>query len=206
MDCRWYAPSAGGRQLSLFTLGPFNMRLFICIFAAAILLSCSVENVEPDPDVVIAAVAESYQQFRSMTNGPVYADPYLAYTCKAVDAKMIEESRKAYGPHTQAEIVIYMNELAAQAFDAEAETYPVGAVVVKEKAFYASPTGTSPGGIGGMVKRTTGFDPSNGDWEYFYRDDVTPLTTGAIQSCVDCHQQAADRDYVFGDWAIKSPL
>jgi len=179
------------------------MRLTIYILIAAIFFGCSGDSLEPDPNIDITAVAETYQQFRSMTDGPVFADPDLAYMCKTPSPERIEESRKAYGPHAQAEIIIYMNELAAQAFDADAKTYPVGAVVVKEKAFYASPTGSSAGGVGGMVKRSSGFDPSNGDWEYFYQDDVISLTTGIIRSCVDCHKQAADHDYVFGDWATK---
>jgi hypothetical protein len=58
-----------------------------------------------------------------------------------------------------------------------------------------------PNGVGGMVKRHKGYDPANGDWEYFYFEDASKIESGRISSCIQCHSRASDRDYVFGDWA-----
>ncbi len=52
-----------------------------------------------------------------------------------------------------------------------------------------------------MIKRPTGYDPDNGDWEYFYFEDPTKFEQGRIALCVECHRGAAATDYVFGGWA-----
>src|SRR5437763_734321 len=85
--------------------------------------------------------------------------------------------------------------------------YQPGAVIIKEKS-PDRPIHIPEGGVlafrhgvGGMVKRSPGFDPEHGDWEYFYYEDPKKIETGAITSCVKCHEGAKDKDYVFGAWA-----
>ncbi len=54
--------------------------------------------------------------------------------------------------------------------------------------------------IGGMIKRAKGFDPANGDWEYFFHDSDGKLSTGkALSRCADCHN-AAVNDHVYAAW------
>ena len=55
-------------------------------------------------------------------------------------------------------------------------------------------------GVGGMIKRTAGFDPKNGDWEYFYSDKVEGFSIGRLQKCAGCHDLVKHTDYVFGGW------
>ena len=95
-----------------------------------------------------------------------------------------------------------MNELASKAFQQEVR-YPVGSVIVKEKkmqGFYteAGLQGTGSG-VGGMIKREKGYDEANGDWEYFYFENPNAIQSGKIKSCVQCHKNAAESDFVF-DW------
>jgi hypothetical protein len=52
-----------------------------------------------------------------------------------------------------------------------------------------------------MIKRPSGYDPSHGNWEYFYFENPSKIESGKITSCVQCHAGAADRDFVFGTWA-----
>jgi hypothetical protein len=80
-------------------------------------------------------------------------------------------------------------------------------VIVKQKAIhgYTDKNGKRVhdrnNGVGGMVKRPAGYDPKHGDWEYFYFDDATKIESGRISSCVQCHNSAKNKDYVFGTWS-----
>ncbi|WP_197526715.1 cytochrome P460 family protein [Botrimarina colliarenosi] len=171
------------------------------------LLGCSSGERETpatcDPIQTVGSVVEAYGDFHQMTAAPVLVDPIIAALCVSPQPSQLEVTRQAYGPHANAAIVVYMNDLAAQAFNGGRNRYPEGAVIVKEKQPFASSTGSSNEGVGGMIKRAPGFDPAYGDWEYFYRDSSAPLQSGAIASCSNCHRRAADTDYVFGDWASE---
>jgi hypothetical protein len=96
-----------------------------------------------------------------------------------------------------------MNEPAAQVFSRGNNVYPVGSVIVKEKRildFSGKKSASAENGVGGMVKRAASYDPAHGDWEYFYFEDTSNIQAGRIQSCVQCHEGAKDKDYVFGTW------
>jgi len=64
---------------------------------------------------------------------------------------------------------------------------------------------TTPDGVGGMIKRALGYDPEHGDWEYFFYEDPAKIDSGKLGNCIDCHQNASARDYVFGSWAEPRP-
>jgi len=118
--------------------------------------------------------------------------------------------------------------VAAGAFRTHARTYPVGAVIVKEKAAMPAPKSppvASPpslagkplalneiakranglvrsAGSGGMIKRAPGYDPEHGDWEYLYFTDPEHVEHGKLLSCVQCHEAAQSTDRVYGFWAM----
>lgn len=123
--------------------------------------------------------------------------------------EQVEAARVKHGPHANTGILIYMNELAANTFTTTNKSYPVGAAVVKRKTIheYLTKSGklirSSDNGVGGMIKRSSGYDPVHGDWEYFYFEDPKKIQSGRLQSCVKCHEGAKATDYVFGTW--KSP-
>jgi hypothetical protein len=102
-----------------------------------------------------------------------------------------------------------MNELAAEAFAAKVAPYPVGAVIVKEKHFlsYRGADGKTVNqpvsGVGGMVKRASGYDAQDGDWEYFYFEDAAKIEHGPIESCANCHASTKTVDHVFGSWQLS---
>ena len=183
---------------------PLLLLVLLCLAACSSEEGGDEPRGEPRVMLTAAEAVESYREFIQMTDGPVLVDPQIAMLCAAPSDLHDEESRRAYGPHADAEVVIYMNESAARAFRGSAESYPVGAVVVKEKQPLSSPTGYSGEGVGGMIKRAPGYDPDHGDWEYFYRDTSTPLQHGPIASCIQCHAAAAETDYVYGDWAVDA--
>lgn len=158
---------------------------------------------------LIEQVARNYKQFELLTQEAVCVNPMLATLCIAVSQQHIDEARKQAGPHAHTAIRVFMNDLAAAAFRESAATYPVGSVVVKEKQGmdYFGGNDSVDGlaktrdGIGGMIKRAPGYEPENGDWEYFYFADPSKIEQGRIASCVGCHRSAAKTDFVFGDWA-----
>lgn len=53
-----------------------------------------------------------------------------------------------------------------------------------------------------MIKREPGYDPQHGDWEYLYvvQKPEKKVTRGRLESCIKCHWQAKDRDYVFRNY------
>lgn len=149
------------------------------------------------PELSVADVAQGYKQLRPMTKGAVFVDPTFASLCRGVTRAEYEEAQKNHsGPHALAAVRIYMNDVAAAAFTQASTPYPVGSVVVKEKQ-----TSEGTGGVGGMIKRPHGYDPTHGDWEYFYFENPAKIESGKISSCVQCHAGAATKDYVFGGWA-----
>ena len=160
------------------------------------------QSTTPDD---IVQIAKGYPQLQLITKDPVLVNPQLAMLCMGPMQSAVEQAKKTAGPHANTAIKIYMNDLAAHAFG-KSTHYPVGAVIVKEKAGqgYIADGGkpaATPSGVGGMIKRAKGFDPDHGDWEYFYFADREKIESGKISSCVQCHAGAATKDYVFGSWA-----
>lgn len=145
----------------------------------------------------IAEIAVSYQQLMRMTTSPVLVNPSLARLCIGMSQQWRDAATASYGPHANGAVVVSMNDLAANAFGQPSPTYPVGSVVVKEKI------GGSDGidGVGGMVKRSEGYGISHGNWEFFYFENATEIESGKLTNCIQCHQGAAAKDFVFGDWA-----
>jgi hypothetical protein len=80
-------------------------------------------------------------------------------------------------------------DAVAQKLDA----FPAGAIIVKEKLG----NDRSAAAVGGMIKRDAGFDPANGDWEYFYVAKPGGFSTGHLQNCIECHARTKQTDYVY---------
>jgi hypothetical protein len=155
-------------------------------------------------------VARNYAQLQLVTKTPIEVDQHFAMLCIGIQQVHVDEARKRAGPHALTAIRIFMNDLAYDAFHKAAATYPFGSVIVKVKRgleYFLNTSSrskaTTPDGVGGMIKRAPGYDPDHGDWEYFYFDDKSRIESGRIATCVQCHQAAAAKDHVFGDWAKK---
>jgi Cytochrome P460 len=161
-------------------------------------------------DPRIMDIVRDYSKLRSMTVDRVFVNLELAMLCRGASAHDVAEARKKQGPHAHTSIRVFMNDLAADAFRQARARFPVGSIIVKEKSGqWYDPGGSelaresTHDGVGGMVKRSPGFDATHGDWEYFYFEDVSNVASGKISSCLGCHGGAASRDYVFGDWAKR---
>lgn len=163
-------------------------------------------NLSDPANQDIAEIATSYADLTLMTPEPVFVNPELAMLCVGATKEMVDHARIDKGPHANCSVKIFMNGLASTAFNYKT-TYPVGAVIVKEKNMlgYQSKTDTewqgTGNGVGGMIKREKGYDESNGDWEYFYFETPSSIESGRMKSCIDCHGKARTTDFVFADWA-----
>jgi hypothetical protein len=155
----------------------------------------------------VTDIARVYTNYPAASAPGVLVNANLAMLCRGVTPQDLDNVRRQHGPHANAAITVRMNDVALTAFSANAFPYPMGSVVVKEKHLGSDwadrPRGrivSPPEGIGGMVKRSPGYDPEHGDWEYFYFEDPSKIEQGKIESCVGCHSSAKVKDYVFGTW------
>lgn len=182
-----------------------SMRYNILCFLLAAHLGFGQSRVQTNSTPSVAEIAVAYTNFPQITKGVVFVNPELAMLCRGASKEEVDAARIRLGPHANTGIVIFMNDQAATAFRKNAGQYPVGAVVVKQKTVhgYTDKLGkrvVGDNGVGGMVKRSPGFDPKHGDWEYFYFENPKRIESGRITSCVQCHSSAKDKDYVFGTW------
>jgi len=143
-------------------------------------------------------VGTFYRDFTRLTKRPHLVSPLTSTLCTTPSRAMEEQEGKKTGPHYKARVHIYANPVALPAIAERMTQFPVGAIVVKEKLG----DGDKVAGIGGMIKRAAGYDPPNGDWEYFYYEGTDSLTTGRISSCIECHRSARSTDYVYSVWSL----
>ncbi|MGY8642306.1 MAG: cytochrome P460 family protein [Verrucomicrobiales bacterium] len=171
-------------------------------------LSCAMGVMAVAGDAPKAeAVLKSYQtDFVKMTEKPHRVNAGIFMHCRRVPAANLEEMLKEdFGPHFLTNIDIFVDEKGAVELKKETKVLPVGTVIVKKKTkteYFTSRLVSVEGvdGVGGMIKREAGYDPENGNWEYFYSDEDGNVTSGKMENCIKCHQKAAETDYVFGTW------
>lgn len=160
----------------------------------------TVSTPEPAPaptkhPITAEEVIAKYATFQRVTPRQFYVNPALSALCRGPSPDEIAEARIKHGIHAVTAIHVFMNDAAEAAFVKASGDYPEGSVVVKEK--------WGGLGIGGMIKRHAGYDPLNGNWEYLYFEKGSPLQSGKIQSCGNCHSTTRKTDHVFGTW--KNP-
>lgn len=145
------------------------------------------------------SVATFYREFKRLTTEPRYIAPLTAMLCRAPSKERLDKEQAITGPHAGVAVHIYANPSAADCIAANAAEFPVGSVIVKEKLGRNKEVPD----IGGMVKRSKGYDPANGDWEFFFYTPGGEFTTGKLASCIDCHN-GGKRDHVFSVWSLQS--
>ena len=182
------------------------MRRLLLIFFLSIGFGVS-SNAVDTPDA--KAILKTYSKdLKKLTPKPHLVNGYLFLLCRRVsDEEILKIQKEQTGPHFLTHVDIYTDKAGAEALKAGKAKLPVGTVIVKEKskkAEYPISLGKEGGvgkeGIGGMIKREPGYDPENGDWEYFYSDKDGKVTSGKMKNCIECHKKAAEKDYVFRTW------
>jgi hypothetical protein len=171
------------------------MRSRICGLMLFWLGIASAGHAEELQDLMVSeqSVFSFYKSLDLLTPVPIIVSLNLAVKCTVPSAAELAAEELRTGPHTDAFVNLYVNELAKRAIADKAALFPTGAVIVKEKL----KRDVSAAAIGGMVKRAAGFDPDHGDWEYFYAAKSGGFASGRLGNCIACHTQAQSRDYVF---------
>ncbi len=134
-----------------------------------------------------------YKKWTKVNKTPMNISITIAQLC-ARQTPIYKSPEK--NPHRDKFITVYVNDLGKEAMFAESPKFAVGSVIVKEKL--PSPT-SEPELLTVMIKRETGFNPENGDWEYLVLDPVktSVLERGKLERCQKCHLEKKDNDYVF---------
>jgi hypothetical protein len=165
------------------------------VFTAGIAATSPTES-----EITEKNVFAFYRTFERLTKQPRRVQPSIATLCTTPTAQAIEAVKNATGLHHEALVHIYANALATEARTTKADSFafPAGAVIIKEKLGLDDAVIA----VGGMRKRSAGFDPANGDWEYFYATRLGAFSIGKLANCTACHSRAKETDYVFRRIAI----
>lgn len=189
---------AGTMARRLRTLGVVFCGVACCALTAA-------ANPSAGFAVTRENVASFYRNFARLTAVPHHVPPATWLLCRLpTRGEQEEANRRMAGIHYNTRLHVYANPLASGVIDERAPVFPVGAIIVKEKFSGADMDGLKLTGIGGMIKRSPGYDPTNGDWEYFYSSDTNDFASGRLGSCIECHRSAKARDHVFSLWNSQS--
>jgi hypothetical protein len=169
------------------------MKIPIAFLVFASLASLAIE-------AKTAAISEEsvfalHDSLKLLTPFPHYVSPALAELCTTpLPDAALEAERKRTGPHANVAVNFYVSLEAAAAMASTNLEFPTGTIVLKEKL---SPSHQEVVAVGGMIKRAEGFDPENGNWEYFYAAKSGGFKIGKIPDCVDCHARASSLDHVY---------
>ncbi len=151
------------------------------------------------PEITKDNVRSCYRTFSQLTEEPRYVAPLTALLCRTPDKAVLDRELTLTGPHTRVAVHYYANPAASGAIVAKAKAFPPGSVIVKEKL---SPQKTVSE-VAGMIKREAGYDPRNGDWEFFFEAADGTFSSGKLNNCIECHRRA-DRDHVYRLWDLPA--
>lgn len=163
--------------------------LLVLVLAATVLLAGQSAKSTDDP-------LANYRKWKSLAQARMV--PFeLAVQCAPVTETQVEKARKTFGPHTYRWINVYANPLAASALqDPLAKTFPVGAVIAKEKTL--APGDRNAEAVAFMIKRPKGQFVESDGWEFLYRPVKTE--TANYDGCITCHKASGTKDYVAGNY------
>jgi hypothetical protein len=165
---------------------------------AILLVATTLAAAEP-LTVTKESAGKFYREFKRLTAQPRYVAPLTALLCTFPGKELLEKESALTGPHTRVSVHIYANTIADGAVTANAAEFPEGAVIVKEKLGRDAAVTD----VGGMIKRAEGYDPKNGDWEFFFFTPGGDFATGKLENCIGCHN-GGKRDHVFSVWSFAA--
>jgi hypothetical protein len=101
--------------------------------------------------------------------------------------------------HSDNWVGIFVNQLASGVYLNAGPSYPESAAIVKP--IYTGPDGATVKKLTIMVKMAAGFDDPNGNWWYASSDPSGTRIVRKVRrsECIECHEQAADTDYLFSE-------
>ncbi|HRF58526.1 MAG TPA: cytochrome P460 family protein [Fimbriimonadaceae bacterium] len=147
---------------------------------------------------------QGYRSWTKVNAKPVSMAPSVAVLCAAIPPPKWRDP----SPHIGKFFTVYVNATGRTAMlSDETKPFPVGTVIVKEKVpavgqdVLKQTPGTKVELLTVMIKRDKGFDPGNGDWEYFaVSGDAKAVISKDVKHCQDCHRSQKSSDYVYRDY------
>jgi hypothetical protein len=153
-------------------------------------------NTPPPPalDNADAGLVMGYKQWQRVNPKPLRVLSQFAVRCAGPTPQQLAQD--ASDPHNNKFVTVYVNGIGTVAMmHAKTPVFPLGTVIVKEKAAAA---GGPPELLTVMRKCEKGYDPSSGDWQYLVLNGAATQVTaeGKLQTCQSCHAQWRKTDYV----------
>ena len=104
-----------------------------------------------------------------------------------------------YSEDHRAYVDIYVDDLAKEPYILEEDDFPVGSIIIKP--LYPKQKREDASRLMIMMKMKKGYDSKNSDWWYGVYDGTgtTAHNKGKIESCIICHAEAEDTDYLFSE-------
>ena len=150
-------------------------------------------NSEDDEVLVRAVAAAALEQEGSNIHRVTkstfkMADP-TAQLCRS-------PATPPHNPHLDYYYHVYVNELALEPMNSGKGIYPKGSLIIKQK--FSDQRGVNTELFTVMRKMGDDYDPENNNWEYSIVDASaeTVLSRGRTDSCINCHTEYADTDFV----------
>ena len=179
-------------------------RGILCLLAAAtgvvfvIALSGRAIRGTNDNFTFDAANLKDTSVWTKVNDEPYRMGPPVAILCGIPTREEVESERKK-NPHAQSYITVFVNNAGKEAmFAKEAQTFPVGSIIVKRK-IANSLESSDPLLYTIMRKREAGYNPRLGDWEFltFNGEGTETTARGKLENCQTCHRKKRDSDFVF---------
>jgi hypothetical protein len=143
-----------------------------------------------------------YREWGSLLEEPIQVPYELSVLCAPATREQLDAARKRHGPHNDYLIEVYANPSARAVLekDDKAPSFPAGAVIAKEKLRFVKPGSMEVDGVAFMVKREGKAFASSGGWEFLFFPKGQASARATHEACARCHQGAAKRDFVFGQY------
>ena len=142
-----------------------------------------------------AAKLKDHNTWIQVNAEPYRMSPAVAAMCAPV---VLSEPMSSRNPHAAAFITVYVNKVGREAmFAQQAERFPEGSIIVKEK--FKSPDDRKPLLYTIMRKRNAGYNPKVGDWEFSVvgADGTQLQSVGKLEKCQGCHVSKSESDFVY---------
>lgn len=168
------------------------MKIKILSMSLIVLLVAFLLAAPPEKSKSLSVNLRNLADLVKITDEPFEMHDTTATLCKA--------SARKQNPHEPVypEKVfcnVYTNKIAAETMKTGTGIYPTGSVIVKSKLRNINSAKAELFTV--MQKMEAGYDPDHGDWIYFVVDGTyRQIASGKIDSCIDCHQEYQETDFV----------
>jgi hypothetical protein len=185
-----------------------QMRTFILVILAASIAGITTMYLSvstpmssfatlPQPSIDVSDLNNPKKWYK-VNRVPYSISQQVNELCAAPNRDRIA-TRQSKNPHDRKAITVYVNNIGTEAMmSAKSMLFPTGAVIVKKKI---DPRSRDEAGLlyTVMIKQQLDFNPKAGGWEFAVVSGNPPQlqSRGDLASCMECHIQQKQADYVF---------